>query len=55
MKANWIASFIGMTVFAACAISTPALAVAGEPVELTLSKNRGDQFSITHNAPTDLV
>ena len=28
---------------------------AGEPVELTLSKNRGDQFSITHNAPNDLV
>ncbi len=34
MKANRIASFIGMTVFAACAISTPALAVSGEPVEL---------------------
>ena len=28
---------------------------AGEPVELTLSKNRGDQLSITHNAPNDLV
>jgi GntR family transcriptional regulator len=27
----------------------------GEPVELTLSKNRGDQFSITHNAPNDLL
>jgi len=30
-------------------------ASSGEPVELTLSKNRGDQFSITHNAPNDLV
>lgn len=35
MKANWIASFIGMTAFAACALTTPALAVANpQPVEL---------------------
>ena len=27
---------------------------AGEPVELTVSKNRGDQFSITYDAPNDL-
>jgi GntR family transcriptional regulator len=27
----------------------------GEPVELTLSKNRGDQFSITYDAPNDLL
>ena len=27
----------------------------GEPVELTVSKNRGDQFSITYDAPNDLL
>ncbi len=27
----------------------------GEPVELTVSKNRGDQFSITYDAPNDLM
>ena len=26
----------------------------GEPVELTVSKNRGDQFSISYDAPNDL-
>ena len=28
---------------------------SGEPVELTVSKNRGDQFSITYDAPNDLL
>ena len=27
----------------------------GEPVELTVSKNRGDQFSISYDAPNDLL
>ena len=27
----------------------------GEPVELTISKNRGDEFSITYDAPNDLL
>ncbi len=27
----------------------------GEPVELTVSKNRADQFSITYDAPNDLL
>lgn len=30
-------------------------AAGGEPVELTVSKNRGDQFSITYDAPNDLL
>ncbi len=33
MKANWIASIIGMTAFAACTLATPALANP-QPVEL---------------------
>jgi len=28
---------------------------SGEPVELTVSKNRADQFSITYDAPNDLL
>ena len=28
---------------------------SGEPVELTVSKNRGDAFSITYDAPNDLL
>ena len=36
MKANWIASLIGVSAFAACALSSPAMAVANpQPVELT--------------------
>ena len=28
---------------------------AGEPVELTVSRNRADLFSITYNAPNDML
>jgi len=39
MKANWISAVIGMTAFAACTLSVPAMAEAAKPAQIQLESD----------------